>query len=235
MHEAPSPLKPQVPDLPDAVEKVIQRALAKRASDRFPTVNAFARAFATSATGVAVTASAGAIDSAPNLAPIAADSPSQSPPSTLSRSASELMPRLGRLRGRLASQGVVAAAGTAALVIVIGGAILHFRKAQLQRLPTPPVATPGPPVEPQVRPVVISPLPSSAAPPATAIPPAVPARPLKPDFPPPEEPKHRRIKASKPDAIPALSSPAVEPPKNNVPRPQVPSKTPPKHHLIEEL
>jgi len=47
----PQPLTPRVPDLPPDVETELRRALNKRPADRFPTIRAFSRAFATAALG----------------------------------------------------------------------------------------------------------------------------------------------------------------------------------------
>ncbi|MGO9288155.1 MAG: protein kinase domain-containing protein [Polyangia bacterium] len=47
----PQPLTPRVPGLPPAVETELRRALNKRPADRFPTIRAFSRAFATAAFG----------------------------------------------------------------------------------------------------------------------------------------------------------------------------------------
>src|SRR6188508_2174663 len=51
VHEAPGRLSNFVKDLPLEVERVIQRALAKEPSERFPNVTTFARAFEAAATG----------------------------------------------------------------------------------------------------------------------------------------------------------------------------------------
>jgi serine/threonine-protein kinase len=47
----PHPLAPSVPGLPEAVETELRHALSKRPADRFPTIRAFSRAFATAAFG----------------------------------------------------------------------------------------------------------------------------------------------------------------------------------------
>ena len=47
----PHPLAPRVPGLPEAVETELRHALSKRPVDRFPTIRAFSRAFASAASG----------------------------------------------------------------------------------------------------------------------------------------------------------------------------------------
>jgi serine/threonine protein kinase len=47
----PHPLAPRVPGLPPAVETELRHALSKRPVDRFPTIRAFSRAFASAASG----------------------------------------------------------------------------------------------------------------------------------------------------------------------------------------
>src|SRR6185503_17243684 len=54
VHQDPPRLSNLVKDLPIEVERVIQRALAKEPSERFPNVTAFARAFEAAATGQAL-------------------------------------------------------------------------------------------------------------------------------------------------------------------------------------
>src|SRR5688572_13556673 len=50
--EEPTPLHPDLaPLIPREVDKVLRRALSKKREDRFPTINAFARAFEAAATG----------------------------------------------------------------------------------------------------------------------------------------------------------------------------------------
>jgi serine/threonine-protein kinase len=50
--EDPTPLHPDLaPLIPREVDKVLRRALSKKREDRFPTINAFARAFEAAATG----------------------------------------------------------------------------------------------------------------------------------------------------------------------------------------
>jgi serine/threonine-protein kinase len=51
VHERPTELRARVPTLPPALEAVIDRGLAKRPEDRFPSVQAFAGAFARSIGG----------------------------------------------------------------------------------------------------------------------------------------------------------------------------------------
>jgi serine/threonine protein kinase len=46
MHETPKPMRDWRPDVPEAVDWTIRRAMAKQPSDRYPTVTAFAQAFA---------------------------------------------------------------------------------------------------------------------------------------------------------------------------------------------
>ena len=65
VHQAPSPLAANAPEVTPAVEAVLASALAKRMDDRFPSMTAFARAFEGAAAGRPVTVPAAA---APALA-----------------------------------------------------------------------------------------------------------------------------------------------------------------------
>jgi eukaryotic-like serine/threonine-protein kinase len=54
----PTPVAPGAPRIPDEVDKVLRRALSKQRADRFPTIQAFARAFEAAASGVSPDAAA---------------------------------------------------------------------------------------------------------------------------------------------------------------------------------
>jgi serine/threonine-protein kinase len=56
IHLEPQPLRKHAPDLPDAVEAVLHRALSKNIADRFPSVRDFASALASAATEQATAA-----------------------------------------------------------------------------------------------------------------------------------------------------------------------------------
>ena len=73
VHEEPPRLSNFVKDLPAEVEQVIQRALAKDPSERFPHVTAFARALEAAATGRRCPSSAGAAGPRADVPGVCAD------------------------------------------------------------------------------------------------------------------------------------------------------------------
>src|ERR1022692_2238839 len=179
IHQEPPRLTAMVPGLPEEVENVIRRALSKRRADRFPTVNAFSRAFAAAAAGVPVTADSASLALAataarvpvveaespksPVLAPPAAGP--RPPSTTISRTASEMMASLSRFRARLPSKRVAAGAAGVGFALLTGGLILRSRSGAPRIVPASVVARPS--AEASSAPVIISPLPlPTAAPPA---------------------------------------------------------------------
>jgi eukaryotic-like serine/threonine-protein kinase len=245
VHEDPRALKDLVSGLPDEVANVIRRALSKKTADRFSTVNAFSRALVAASAGAASAAIAATAESGPAVVS-ASSAPGElpGPPrvTTLSRSASEMLP-FARLRRRLTPRGIAAAGLTTVVVVVIGAFLMtHSRTGGHAPLAPPPpaaaselapTATGRPAVD------VVSMPPSSAAPLApptlegggTVEPNAAP----KADLRAPQQSKHRRVRAAKSEVAPALPSSAVPPPRKDQPQPQAPQPAALKHHLIKEL
>ncbi len=129
VHQEPPRLGSLNPTLPPEIEKVVARGLSKGKGERFPTINAFSRAFAAAAAGGAVSVAMGDTStdaSGPSerafqpAAAWAAQSPAPQP-TTLSRTASELVSRLSRLRAGLTSKWAVVGgvALLAAIVLVV--------------------------------------------------------------------------------------------------------------------
>ncbi len=217
VHQDPRSLKELVPGLPNEVASVIERALSKQSTDRFPTVNAFSRALLAASTGIAEVPIAAIMeDSGPGVSVASASLERASPRvTTLSRSASEMRP-FSRLRMRLTPKSFGAAALTAVLVVTIGSSFIIRSRSIRPRasVPAPPAAAPGPPAPIGRPPVDIMPLAPPSLP--TLAPPAQinarivnPSPTLEPDAPPQASVKRRRVKAARPQAVPALSSPTI--------------------------
>ena len=125
INQEPPRLTALNPSLPVEIEKIVARGMAKQKADRFPTTNAFARAFIAAAAGpgASMTVSATPAQAAPapaHLSPTAG-SLSLPQPTTLSRTASELVSTLSKLRAGLTSKwgiaGGVAMLAIAAIVL----------------------------------------------------------------------------------------------------------------------
>jgi serine/threonine-protein kinase len=255
IHQEPARLTAMVPGVPEEVENVIRRALSKRRVDRFPTVNAFSRALAVAATGVPVAADSGANISqktelpepqlpAPLAPPVVASRPQ---PTTLSRTASEMMASLSWFRARLPSRRVTAIA--AGFCVALLGGVVILRPGPRRRAPAPLIVSPPRPAVLN-SPAIIAPMPPPVLPlsvansaPSTAV--DIPSKtgrspsarastakskPANLADPAAHEEPTRREKSAKADA-------------STAPRPAIghsPSKAPPptpapKRHLIEEL
>jgi eukaryotic-like serine/threonine-protein kinase len=250
VHQEPPALRSLVPGLPAEVESVIGRALAKRQSDRFATVNAFSRALtaATSGSGGAVVASdAPEPPSSPVVPAEAAATPPAPRPTTLSTTASEMLP-FSRLRARMTPRGLAAFAGTAAAVVLIGALGLRARSGRSSGARALPTAgsrsfdvmplLPAPPAAPPSRAAI-----EQLAPPAPvgAVPPPVDSFPdaagtttklgaQRAGDTKRHKPKHAETKAAA--VVPSREQPAA--PSRPLPATSSPAK-PVKRHLIEEL
>jgi eukaryotic-like serine/threonine-protein kinase len=250
VHEEPPPLRRFVPGLPEEVESTIRRAMAKRPTDRFPTVVAFSRAFSAAIEGRSFAATSS--PTTPDSGPIAPSNPRESPirpaPTTFSKTASEML-SLGHLRARLTPRGVATVGVTAAVVVLAGvfaPRLRTRRPSDVAPLSAPrsaqPVTTPPRSSSPVVTPLPAAPpppIPQQAAPTAThalsSETSAVAETPEKGEAPPRDQAKHKKNRPTKgggavvaPAPRPAL--PAIPPPKTfpSGPRPGKP-------HLIEEL
>jgi len=155
VHEEPGRLSNFVKDLPPEVERVIQRALAKEPSERFPNVTAYARAFEAAATGrplpLDVTGPAEQTIGPPavGLTPVEAAA-------TIASGVEVLTPRAKR-RGRLAIWGGVTIAAA-------GGLLVWWQAGSAQTVPPPaPAAAASPAAAPAVEPAAAEPSPAAAA------------------------------------------------------------------------
>jgi serine/threonine protein kinase len=255
IHQEPPRLTAIVPGLPEEVENVIRRALSKRQADRFPTVNAFSRALAAASTAVpvGVVSEHEASTKTATLPPLPAP-PSASPrppPTTLSRTASELMISLSRLRARLTSKWGAAAVAGVSLVSLSGILIFRTGSTPAKKAPatvaiSPSSPPPGPPViiAPMPVPTMAPPLPVAATTTLARIdalpktdkssPRPSPTKKPKPatdaDLAVHEEQTHK-AKSVKADATGAAPSPTI----GHSPSKTLPTSPTPKRHLIEEL
>ncbi|MGB8299254.1 MAG: serine/threonine-protein kinase [Polyangia bacterium] len=199
----PHPLTPLVPDLPPAVEAELRRALSKRPADRFPTIRAFSRAFASAAFGqpAEVTPAPFPLSSlSPTHANIRHRESPNTPDTALAtrtpsdRRASQVVPLVGHstvsLRWRARIKPVYAAVAAAAVLVLLGAFFLLRSKplpkpaglsnrvsAPVPVAPTqPPPAPPPLPVEPEPAPVQ----PALAKPEPPSVKPAKSAKPASP-------------------------------------------------------
>jgi serine/threonine-protein kinase len=171
----PHPLSKRVPDLPPGVEPVLRRALAKRISDRFPSIKDFSRAFEAAALGrqreltpaplmladsPVVKGTVGYGQPSWPAQPAAAGSPEEMV-ATHRDGSDGLLDDLPRRR--LKPVYLVAAA---AIIVLIGVLLLWPRKA-------PPTALPVPAPSPAAIPVVNA-LPASAPAPVLPVAPVAP-------------------------------------------------------------
>jgi len=115
------------PALPPEIEKVVARGMSKGKGDRFPTINAFSRAFTAAATGGTVSAISAVVPPEVSVPPQRSlpapqqGKPAIPQPTTLSRTASELLGRFSRLRTGLTSKwGLVGAVTLLAVIVTVG-------------------------------------------------------------------------------------------------------------------
>ena len=226
----PHPLAPQVPGLPPAVEIELRRALSKRPVDRFPTMRAFSRAFASAAFGQpadvtpapfllsSLSPTDANIENSSTQSPARPDAPiaTRTPPrENLSQAASPLvghntvsMRRWGAIKPIHAIVAVTA-------VLLLLGAFLLLRPK--------PVAKPTNMTNPVPAPVLVAPTQPPPAPPPPTVKPE--PSPVQPALVEPEPPSGKPAKSAKP------ASPA-----NRAKRPTSPSPKPKaKRQLIQEL
>jgi serine/threonine-protein kinase len=144
VHEEPGRLSNFVKDLPPEVERVIQRALAKEPSERFPNVTAYARALEAAATGRPIPVDGPLEEPQPISAPVVGLTPVEAA-ATIASGVEVLTPRAKR-RNRLAIWGGV--------VIAAAGGVLVWS----QKSPTQPVSPPSVPA------AAAAPSPAPAAP-----------------------------------------------------------------------
>jgi serine/threonine-protein kinase len=243
VNQQPPQLTSLVPGLPPEVEKVVARGMAKAKADRFPTINAFSRAFAAAATtspgslAVGTSPTEATVSTARVRQEVPAPRPPEPQPTTLSRTASELVTTpISRLRAGLKSKWTAVAGGAVAIAVV---ALVVYPKSprpnqvdvevrpaspgsatssSAARAPViaPLPAAPVPPV-PAVVPVPPPPAPSAAP---VATPPSIAQPPLGPGSAANDggKPKHSRTKApvtttaAPPTAVPATKVPPNRPP-----------------------
>ena len=123
----PTPVSPGAPPIPAEVDKVLRRAMSKRRSDRFPTIRAFARAFAAAAAPARPDGAA----PRPTPAPVrlaAVEAPQRPAPDTRGAQRESPDPRRG------ARPRIVLTAGLALALAILGGAAWLFRDE-------PPIST----------------------------------------------------------------------------------------------
>jgi serine/threonine-protein kinase len=188
VNQQPPKLTSLVPSLPPEVENVIARGMAKGKADRFPTINAFSRAFAAAATASSVSPPVGTAptEAAVSTARVRHEAPApQAPepqPTTLSRTASELVATpISRLRAGLRSKWTVAMGAAAAIAVVV--MVVYLKSPISTQVDTAlkPVAPGRETSVPPARDPVIAPLPTPAPPPPVVAPAAPsPAAPTEP-------------------------------------------------------
>jgi serine/threonine-protein kinase len=250
VNQQPPQLSTLVAGLPLEVEKVIARGLAKAKADRFPTINAFSRAFAAAATaspGLPLAAAA-ADEVAASTAQVrqhasapAPASSAQSPepqPTTLSRTASELVTTpLSKLRSGLKSKYTAVAGAVMALALIV--AVVYPRAPKPAKVDSafrPTSAGGSAPINVPQAPIVapLAPPPPAASPPAA--PPPPPAEPppataaTEPPTPANEGLRSKRSKSKAPSATPGK-------PQTVAPATKAPPSRPAARHgsIIEEL
>jgi serine/threonine-protein kinase len=245
--------------LPPDVEKVVARGMAKAKGDRFPTINAFARAFAAATAGgtLATVIPTPFQDSRPEASSpqVARAAPTKlmpPQPTTLSRTASELGSMRASIRARLTSKWTIS--GGAALLAAVGLLSIRARPSQTTRVQSarvagpvvapivtpareaaPPVAATAVATPPPAPPVVAAPEPAPPAPAPAPPPPAAaaaePARPKRANGTRATHAEGERRDASRTRAPnPAPRTPAIASPKS----PPAPAK-PARPSIIEEL
>ena len=179
----PHPLAPSVPGLPPTVETELRHALSKRPVDRFPTIRAFSRAFASAALGrpadltpapfllsslspasANIGQSEAQAANTPGTSLATRTPPDESAPQAALPSAGHNTVFMRRWRAIKPVHAIVAAA--AALLLL--GALLLFRSKPVPKPASPnhPVSTPVviAPVQPPPAPPVVKPEPSQVQP-----------------------------------------------------------------------
>jgi serine/threonine-protein kinase len=254
IHQEPPRLTTLVPGLPDDVAKVIARGLAKDKASRFPTINAFSRALveAAKAPSAPIESSTSGHASVKPAAPPPPSATAAPPLTTLSRTASESIFSLSRLRDRVPA--TWALVGGVAVVVLLATLILRPRTPRTTR-PLPPTTqlAPSPPL-PRVQVEQIAPPPPPIVAPAPPVPPTPPTmvaapRPKRPpvahdNVPARDGAGDRKQKADKMQSL--KESPPNEktrrddvgtalPDTSPVPKTNRPSQSPKRRHLIEDL
>ena len=228
----PQPLVPRVPGLPPGVETELRRALNKRPADRFPTIRAFSRAFATAAFGQPpdLTPTPFLVSSlsptSPNIVPSETQGPNtpdtplaaRTPPDKNAPQAASppvgyntvSVRRWRRIKPVHAIVAVVAA-------LLLSGAYLLFRSGPA---PKPASTSTNNPVS---APVIVAPTPPPPAPPA-----------VKPE---PSQVEPARVKPESPRTKPGKSTkPASPASRAKAKQPSTPSPAPKaKRQLIQDL
>ena len=142
VHQEPPSLTALTPGLPAEAEATIRRALSKQQGDRFPSINAFARALTDTSPGIAEITDAG------RAAPTAQLPAATRAPSPLATTSEVLTPIVvGRSRKRAVAlvAGLVALAG----VVVFGAGLGRTKPPPaIQAAPATPVAASLPPPVP---------------------------------------------------------------------------------------
>ncbi len=219
VHQEPPSLAALTPGLPSGAEATIRRALSKQQGDRFPSINAFARALTGASPVITELTDAG------RAAPTALlrDPTRPSPLATTSEALTPIL--VGRSRKR--AMALVAGLVTLGVVVVFGA-----RLGRTKPTPVTPAAL-APPAASRLPPPAPTAVPTSpVAPMAVATPPVPAAAPSAPPSPPPQKRVHEAARdgqrhKQKPDRherLPAGERTGVQPP-----------ATGPKRHLIEEL
>jgi serine/threonine-protein kinase len=257
INQEPPRLTSLNPSIPPEVEKVVARGMAKAKGDRFPTINAFSRELVAAATGSSVSPSVATAPSeaaistgrvrqrTPAPAPVPAAQSAEPQPTTLSRTASELVTTpLSKLRAGLKSKWTAVAGAAVAVALIVAVVYPKHRPNQVDTALTPassggdapataahapiiaPIATPTPPTPPVV--AVPTPPPLPMAPP----PPQSPSATVATDPTPPAN-EGSKTKRSRTKTPPAMSpkTPVVEPAR------KTPPARPAARHgsIIEEL
>ena len=227
----PHPLAPQVPGLPPAVEMELRRALSKRPVDRFPTIRAFSRAFASAASGQpadvtpapfllsSLSPTDANIENGPTQSPATPGAPiaTRTPPhSNPSQVASPLVGHTLSMRRWGAIKPIHAIAAVTAVLLLLGAFLLFRAK---------PVAKPTNMTNPVPAPVMVAP---------TQPPPAIPPPAVNPEASPVQQ---TTAKTEPPSGKPGKSAkPAAPASREKAKRPIRPSPRPKaKRQLIQEL
>jgi len=185
VHEAPSPLAAHALGLPAGVDAVLTRALAKKPSERFESVAAFARAFESAAAGVPVATAPTTPVVGPSPAPAVAATglagtyassvpPPKAAETTFSAAAGEaLAPQTTASSARRWRGLGIGAVAVAALAV---GAVAITRSGG-GAPPSAPSASPSPPTTGPSAPTAPVAPPPAIATPTTAVPPGPSAKP----------------------------------------------------------
>ena len=179
IHQEPPPLALRAPGLPEGVQRVLSRALSKSMADRFGSITDFSRAFDAAANGRPEGAIKVPSAKIPQPSMAAVQSPVEEPgklpqPTTLSHTASELVPAMSRFRAHLTNP--------KKQIIFVGGAVLlaaifaYFRTGAPKVTP-PPVSVASTPLTSAAIPTAAPVSPPTVSPPA---PPSVPQPLAKP-------------------------------------------------------